>query len=701
MRRFPTQRTWLDHLLAILPGIMGVYAVSMSVGKPQLAIMLATVVALSGLAGYGLSLAFEGTKTHGIDAWLFAILGLVGFFSSRAINNMLPEEGFPFAILAAVMMFALLVAGGLFAWRDATLLFLSLPSLVLFGLVGTIDTWRPGLFLFCGYLLCIALLYARVHQRTMIKWAEEGGGNAKLLRRDVWRWMAGPEYAFAAAGTIILLSFVGAPVIQSSLSGVSENFRVGVQSQVRNSIPRPNQNRGPAPSVPVGRGPSELSDELLFTAKMSEPHYLRMRSYDMYSPRGWNSQTGIISRVNYSLAPDHLTGKRALPIPDRQVSKKPELVEVTIRKNNFTKSTIPSPGFIVEVADANATLQEEPDGTIFFDRSRNGADTSLFSLTSDFTFLAQVTDISDIENATEPDLQAARKLKPGSAALRSSDRDISDKLVEEAWAITRPEPTLYGKLVALRKAIARRCKYNLKTGPTPANQDVAEYFYFNSKEGYCDHFATAFTAMARGIGLNARYVTGFLIDPNKTDTNGDYLVRENQSHAWSEVYIDNYGWVPFDATEGAEDITPKAEDANNIGALIKRFFTDNFSTISAAIGIAALVGVFLLWQRRPTIEEKLNTRRGAVLNANKFQKSLELLAGHPKRFSQTHREFADFHRERLGEAYTTAIPILSIIERSLFGKHDLETEEFKSLKEQVSKFEELSKRLAKEHKRKA
>lgn len=680
---------------------MGVYAVSMSVGKPQLAMILAVVVALSGLAGYGLSLAFEGTKTHGVDAWLFAILGLVGFFSSRAINNMLPEEGFPFAILAAVMMFALLVAGGLFAWRDATLLFLSLPSLVLFGLVGTIDTWRPGLFLFCGYLLCIALLYARVHQRTMIKWAEEGGSDSRLLRRDVWRWMAGPEYAFAAAGTIILLSFVGAPVIQGSLSGVSENFRLSVQSQVRNSIPRPNQNRGPAPSAPVGRGPSELSDELLFTVKMSDPYYLRMRSYDMYTPRGWNSQSGIITRVNYSLAPEQLVGQRATPIPTRELAKEQKLVEVTIRKNNFTKSTIPTPGFIVEVADSNTSLQEEPDGTTFFDRTRNGADTTTFSLTSDFTFLAQVTDISKIDSATDSDRQVAKKLKPGAASLRSSDKDISDKLIEEAWAIARPEPTVYSKLEALRKAIARRCKYNLKTGPVPASQDVAEYFYFNSKEGYCDHFATTFTAMARGIGLNARYVTGYLIDPNKVDENGDYLVRENQSHAWSEVYIENYGWVPFDATEGAEDITPKAEDTNNFGALVKKFFTENFSTISAAIGIAALVGVFLLWQRRPTTEEKLNTRRGAVLNANKFQKSLELLAGHPKRFSQTHREFADFHRERLGEAYATALPILSIIERSLFGRNDMEPEEFKSLKDQVNKFEELSKRLAKDKKRKA
>lgn len=701
MRRFSVEKGWLDHLLAILPGIMGVYAVSMSVSKPQLATMLAVVVALSGLAGYGLSLAFEGTKTHGVDAWLFAILGFVGFFSSRAINRMLPEEGFPFAILAAVMMFALLVAGGLFAWRDATLLFLSLPSLVLFGLVGTIDTWRPGLFLFCGYLLCIALLYARVHQRTMIRWAAEGGSDTKLLRRDVWRWMAGPEYAFAAAGTIILLSFVGAPVIQSSLSGVSENFRVSVQSQVRNSIPRPNQNRGPAPAVPVGRGPSELSDELLFTVKMSEPHYLKMRSYDRYSPRGWDSQSGILTRVNYSLAPDHLVGKRAVPIPDREVSKKPELVEVTIRKNNSTKSTIPTPGFIVEVADTNTTLQEEPDGTVFFDRTRNGNNTTTFSLTSDFTFLAQVTDISAVESATDSDIQAANKLKPGNPPLRTSDREISERLVEEAWAITRPEPTIYKKLTALKRAIASRCKYNLKTGPTPSNQSVADHFYFDSKEGYCDHFATTFTAMARGIGLDARYVTGYLIDPQRVDTNGDYLVRENQSHAWSEVYIENYGWVPFDATEGAEDITPKEGESNNFAALIRKFFTDNFSTIFAAIGIAALVGVFLLWQRRPTTEEKLNTRRAAVLNANKFQKSLELLAGHPKRFSQTHREFAEFHQERLGEAYATALPILSTIERSLFGKNDLEQEEFKALREQVSKFEELSKRLAKEHKRKA
>ncbi|QYK53811.1 MAG: hypothetical protein KF824_02700 [Fimbriimonadaceae bacterium] len=700
MKRFAVEKGWLDHLLAILPGIMGVYAVAMSVSKPQLASMLAVIVALSGIAGYGLSLAFEGTKTHGIDAWLFAILGLLGFFSSRAINGMLPEEGFPFAILAAVMMFALLVAGGLFAWRDATLLFLSLPSLVLFGLVGTIDTWRPGLFLFCGYLLCIALLYARVHQRTMIRWATEGGSDSKLLRRDVWRWMAGPEYAFAAAGTIILLSFVGAPVIQGSLTGVSENFRLTVQSQVRNSIPQGNRNQRTPPSVVVGRGPSNLSDELLFTVKMSEPHYLKTQSYSDYSPRGWNHGGGVsYTSLGFSIAPEQLKGRRSIPIPAAEEAPKPKLIQTTIRKNSEIKSILPVPGPIVEVDDTNMRFNEAPNGMLLFDQKTSTGEQRRPPISEDFTFLSQVTDIANIEYPTDEDVKIAEPYGSYDEGF-AVDRNISKKLISEARALTQDSPTIYLKLHAIKEAISSKCKYNLQTEAIPSNVDVAEYFYFTSKEGYCDHFATTFTAMAMGIGLKARYVTGYLIDPKKVDENGDYIVRENQSHAWSEVFIPNYGWVAFDATEGAQNITP-ADGSNNFLAVIKKFFTENVSSIFAAIGIASLVGVFLLWQRRPTTEEKLNTRRAAVLNANRFQKSLELLAGHPKRFSQTHREFADFHQERLGKAYSAALPLLSTIERSLFGKNDLDPDEFKALKDQVSQFEELSKRLAKDHKRKA
>ena len=42
-----------------------------------------------------------------------------------------------------------------------------------------------------------------------------------------------------------------------------------------------------------------------------------------------------------------------------------------------------------------------------------------------------------------------------------------------------------------------QAEYSLEPGKTPVGEDVAEYFYFKNKKGYCEHFATVATLMLR------------------------------------------------------------------------------------------------------------------------------------------------------------------------------------------------------------
>jgi transglutaminase-like putative cysteine protease len=58
--------------------------------------------------------------------------------------------------------------------------------------------------------------------------------------------------------------------------------------------------------------------------------------------------------------------------------------------------------------------------------------------------------------------------------------------------------------------------------------------------------ATATVLLARGAGIAARLVTGYL--PGQFDPlSGTYMVRESDRHAWAEVFFSNSGWVPFDS----------------------------------------------------------------------------------------------------------------------------------------------------------
>lgn len=75
------------------------------------------------------------------------------------------------------------------------------------------------------------------------------------------------------------------------------------------------------------------------------------------------------------------------------------------------------------------------------------------------------------------------------------------------------------------------------TAATPAAKAYAE------RRGVCQDFAHIFIAVARTIGIPARYVSGHLF---RRDGNG----AQSASHAWAEAWVDDLGWVAFDPTNG-------------------------------------------------------------------------------------------------------------------------------------------------------
>lgn len=108
----------------------------------------------------------------------------------------------------------------------------------------------------------------------------------------------------------------------------------------------------------------------------------------------------------------------------------------------------------------------------------------------------------------------------------------------------------YEKLKALGSYL-QTFDYNVSPGAIPANVNngskFLDYFMLESKTGYCVHYATALTLLAREMGHPARFVQGYYI---KRNNKGQDLVTERKAHAWCEVYFDYFGWVAFEATPG-------------------------------------------------------------------------------------------------------------------------------------------------------
>lgn len=97
-----------------------------------------------------------------------------------------------------------------------------------------------------------------------------------------------------------------------------------------------------------------------------------------------------------------------------------------------------------------------------------------------------------------------------------------------------------------------RTSYTLTPGLTPRNEEVVESFLFDRGLGYCVHYAAAATLMYRLYDVPARYASGYLVKPSDfvRQEDGSYLatVTDKAAHAWTELYLENYGWTPVEVT---------------------------------------------------------------------------------------------------------------------------------------------------------
>jgi len=72
-------------------------------------------------------------------------------------------------------------------------------------------------------------------------------------------------------------------------------------------------------------------------------------------------------------------------------------------------------------------------------------------------------------------------------------------------------------------------------------------FLFDTRRGFCEHYASAFTVLMRAAGIPARVVTGY--QGGQTNPVGEYiLVRQADAHAWTEIWLADTGWVRIDPT---------------------------------------------------------------------------------------------------------------------------------------------------------
>jgi len=104
----------------------------------------------------------------------------------------------------------------------------------------------------------------------------------------------------------------------------------------------------------------------------------------------------------------------------------------------------------------------------------------------------------------------------------------------------------------VRRAVEffRSSRFEYTLSPPILGSNSVDEFLFNTRQGFCEHFASSFVFLMRAAGVPARVVTGYQGgDTNPVD--GYMVVRQADAHAWAEVWLAENGWTRVDPTAAA------------------------------------------------------------------------------------------------------------------------------------------------------
>lgn len=129
--------------------------------------------------------------------------------------------------------------------------------------------------------------------------------------------------------------------------------------------------------------------------------------------------------------------------------------------------------------------------------------------------------------------------------------ELARRLVEEAGA-----DNAYDAALAVQREL-RSWEYSLEPPPGHGESDMVAFL--RSRQGYCEQYAGTMAVMLRSLDIPARVAVGYTAGQRVTD--GEYLVRERNAHAWVEVLFPGYGWIRFEPTprDDRNLLTPDAD----------------------------------------------------------------------------------------------------------------------------------------------
>lgn len=303
-------------------------------------------------------------------------------------------------------------------------------------------------------------------------------------------------------------------------------------------------------------GPAEPSDAPVMTVKTDSRTLLRAISKDEYTGLTWRS-TGSARRCLY-VSPRWQSLRESVfleNMPSDVVRSASTLLDehaVSIQMQDTATSTLFTPLFLRQFSSqTNMVAYFNDSSELFTTRDLQRGDR--------YTVFAPILEGGNtqlgalIAAAPKGDDPYYDEIRSSYLQLPEHLTGTSDagRMLADVNNITASSATPYEKACAIMRHLQRYYRYTLTPDIPPDSQDFVTYFLYVGKEGYCTYFASAMTVLCRMAGLPARYVEGFVAQPG---ADGFAYVTGKDAHAWTEVYFEGFGWVPFDATPQQQEM---------------------------------------------------------------------------------------------------------------------------------------------------
>ena len=154
-----------------------------------------------------------------------------------------------------------------------------------------------------------------------------------------------------------------------------------------------------------------------------------------------------------------------------------------------------------------------------------------------------------LSNADEASLRAASQNYSSQIANQYLDVPdvITPRTFDLAEEIAGRHDNAYDKAIAIQNYLRNTITYNDQIDAPPNDVEAIDHFLFETQEGYCNYYASAFAMMLRTQGVATRLSRGYASGEFNED-NKQYRVRARDAHVWPEVYFPEYGWIQFEPT---------------------------------------------------------------------------------------------------------------------------------------------------------